>query len=242
MGYTIPWARINGFLLDVGKAMDAVDFHHRVLGGMQDLIPFDCPGMCLRHCGRGHEVTALAGDPARVRVFNDRYRFLIPFDRNFTLQSWVTDFRCYESSEFVADWIRPAGIRQALLNKTPGYVVCLARSRTGPVFTEREVAIHRVVTAHLNNLFAVYDRMAARGRPAITVAELAPECSLLSRRESEVVALMVQRLSAREIGARLLISPRTVERHVATVYNKLNVNGRRELLERMCLCDFAAAS
>jgi DNA-binding CsgD family transcriptional regulator/pimeloyl-ACP methyl ester carboxylesterase len=48
----------------------------------------------------------------------------------------------------------------------------------------------------------------------------------LSRREVEVLALLARGLSNREIAANLVLSARTVERHIANIYAKLNVNGR----------------
>ncbi len=110
----------------------------------------------------------------------------------------MTDYRAYESSEFAADWIRPAGIGQTLANRFAGYVVCLSRSRTAPPFGEREVAIHRLVAQHLNNLHACHEKIAACNHPAVTLAELSPGCSLLSTRESEIVRLMAMRLTAKE--------------------------------------------
>lgn len=50
----------------------------------------------------------------------------------------------------------------------------------------------------------------------------------LSERELDVLELMVQRLSDREIAERLFISPRTVGRHANNIYAKLNVRNRRE--------------
>ena len=54
--------------------------------------------------------------------------------------------------------------------------------------------------------------------------------SKLSNRQQEVVALVIQGLSAREIGARLFISERTVETHLANVYERLDIHSRRELI------------
>lgn len=49
----------------------------------------------------------------------------------------------------------------------------------------------------------------------------------LSRRELEVLRLLTERLSDKEIADSLSISPRTVMAHVASIFNKLAVNDRR---------------
>ncbi|MGB3330339.1 MAG: LuxR C-terminal-related transcriptional regulator, partial [Thermomicrobiales bacterium] len=50
----------------------------------------------------------------------------------------------------------------------------------------------------------------------------------LTPRESEILRLIAGRMSDREIGEVLFISPRTVSRHVASILAKLGVHSRRE--------------
>lgn len=57
----------------------------------------------------------------------------------------------------------------------------------------------------------------ARGRPAD---------GPLSARELEVLALVAQGLSDREIAERLIVSPHTVHRHVANIRTKLGAGSR----------------
>ena len=54
----------------------------------------------------------------------------------------------------------------------------------------------------------------------------------LSPREREVARLAIAGHTAREIGAQLFISPRTVETHLANVYAKLGVRSKLELVGR----------
>lgn len=48
----------------------------------------------------------------------------------------------------------------------------------------------------------------------------------LTDRELEVLALVAEGLSNEEIGARLFVSTRTVERHLSNVYAKLRLSGK----------------
>ncbi len=52
----------------------------------------------------------------------------------------------------------------------------------------------------------------------------------LSQRQREVIGLVLEGLTAREIGARLFISERTVETHIANVYERLDIHSRHQLL------------
>jgi DNA-binding CsgD family transcriptional regulator len=55
----------------------------------------------------------------------------------------------------------------------------------------------------------------------------------LSRREREVVAALVAGLDTRAITERLFISPHTVQDHLKSVFRKVGVSSRRELLARL---------
>jgi LuxR family maltose regulon positive regulatory protein len=54
----------------------------------------------------------------------------------------------------------------------------------------------------------------------------------LTNREMEILNLLTKRLRNKEIGDRLNISPETVRRHTANIYQKLNVHDRRQAVER----------
>lgn len=52
----------------------------------------------------------------------------------------------------------------------------------------------------------------------------------LTERESDVVRLVVEGLTARQIATRLVLSPRTVENHVQNVLRKLHLHSRASLV------------
>jgi DNA-binding NarL/FixJ family response regulator len=54
----------------------------------------------------------------------------------------------------------------------------------------------------------------------------------LSRREHEVALLASRGETAAEIAARLVVSKRTVESHLVSIYAKLGVESKTELIRR----------
>ena len=52
----------------------------------------------------------------------------------------------------------------------------------------------------------------------------------LTEREKEILKLLVEGLSYKEIGSSLLVSANTAKKHVINIYNKLHVNSRAQAL------------
>jgi ATP/maltotriose-dependent transcriptional regulator MalT len=59
-----------------------------------------------------------------------------------------------------------------------------------------------------------------------------PLVAPLTNREIDVLNLLAQRLSNKEIAEKLFLSPETVKGHLRNIYQKLQVNTRRESVEK----------
>jgi DNA-binding NarL/FixJ family response regulator len=66
------------------------------------------------------------------------------------------------------------------------------------------------------------------GNPRAVPRAAGGEFAALTRREREVLRLLIQRQTDREIAEALCLGLRTVESHVASILSKLAVSNRRE--------------
>ena len=72
---------------------------------------------------------------------------------------------------------------------------------------------------------------------AIETFDLLCRAYALSQREREVVALLVAGLDTRAITERLFISAHTVQDHLKSVFEKIGIHSRRELLATLAASD-----
>jgi len=93
----------------------------------------------------------------------------------------------------------------------------------------RRLDVNGDVLTHVGTILAAIDPSSesAPGASAGLAADLA-----LTSREADVLRLLDERLSNKEIARELMIAPATVKKHTVTLYEKLNVHGRREAVAK----------
>jgi DNA-binding CsgD family transcriptional regulator len=122
----------------------------------------------------------------------------------------------FRKSATYAVLMRPFGVEYELklwLPAPPGHAraFCFARG-PGTDFSARDVDLLRLVRPHLARLRARWER--------------APRPPQLTKREQDVLELVAQGLTNREVARRLFISPGTVRKHLENVFEKLGVRTR----------------
>jgi DNA-binding NarL/FixJ family response regulator len=90
--------------------------------------------------------------------------------------------------------------------------------QSGKAIHENEIESENCVMAGIMRTFAKESHGSPRG-----------DKPLLSDREKQVVLLVVQSQSNREIGQKLFISDQTVKNHLHKLFDKLGVSDRLEL-------------
>jgi DNA-binding CsgD family transcriptional regulator len=106
----------------------------------------------------------------------------------------------------------------------------LERVELAPAFRARVDSARRVIEA-LDFEIEVFTSLAGgrlRGHPGYTAIQT------ISPQEKQIALLARDGLSNLEVGARLFLSPRTVEWHLRKVFAKLAISSRRELRTALC--------
>ncbi|MCU0503171.1 MAG: LuxR C-terminal-related transcriptional regulator, partial [Anaerolineae bacterium] len=118
----------------------------------------------------------------------------------------------------------PGGFIRVFVDLGPRMAGLLARlRRTG-------VAPH--YTRQILQAFGEYTPAAPNQGAAASPMGRSEPIEPLTEREREVLALLAQRLSNKEIAQALVISPQTVKRHATNLYQKLQAGGRREAVAK----------
>ena len=124
---------------------------------------------------------------------------------------------------------------EAALHHRNAFLASLAQDLTASLATvaERAAQARAFATnsdraaAHVGGLTDIA-LVASAAAPAVADVALATSSARLSRREAEVLGLLAQGLSNREIAGVLWLSERTVERHITGLYRKIGVERRSE--------------
>lgn len=236
------WKRLYDCIAELSEAESLPDFDHRLLEKIRQLLPTDLHTDMFELSSSG--VLRLADsagppiDPRWLALWEDRYRFVVPpvFDRRKPLQ--VVDWCRTCRDEYAALFILPQGIGASLYLEAGreesgvSRVIVVHRPR-GRRFGLRDLAIAEALAGHLPALRLRIRRLELREEELLLRVESAVERGRLSRREMEVAGFLCRRLSVPEIGARLRLSPRTVETYAARAYEKLGVYDRRGLIRKV---------
>ena len=92
--------------------------------------------------------------------------------------------------------------------------------------------IGKILTAFKDNEYIAIHGESDLPETQATPLSTQPLVESLTNREMEALDLLAKRLSNKEIAEELFISPDTVKKHLNNIYGKLNVNSRRQAVEK----------
>jgi DNA-binding CsgD family transcriptional regulator len=146
-----------------------------------------------------------------------------------------------EFRSYFRNFLQPNGlVRHAgfmLLDETANqaWIFNFHRPAAAPEFADLELARVRLIRACLQGQATGASSTDAR------IPDTG-ELSDLTMREHEVVMAVAHGLGNKQIAARLGISPRTVENHLRSIYDKLQINSRTQLVSLLYRINYNAAA
>ena len=214
------------FLWRVRAPASAAGFVNAVLEGLKRLIPCELVSYNEFHAAsRTIRTTALPASvlpPKRTAPVTRPYRDhplllhqLLTGDGQPRRITDIGSMRVFRGTALFSEAYRPARLRWETAMTLPapaGTVRCVALDRDGRDFSDRDLQILRLVRPYLFEVQRELDAISG-------VRSLNP-------RERDVLALVGHGKTNREIAAALGISPRTVQKHLEHVYDKLGVRRR----------------
>ncbi|MGI9952698.1 LuxR C-terminal-related transcriptional regulator [Moorellaceae bacterium AZ2] len=247
----LPWHHIHNFLLDCGNVRDPRNFSKQVVNEIRHLVPYDQARVYyINDNGVIYDVYLVGVDRKWAELYCEYYskvesgRYGIFYNlarRDYyfitDIENCVYDWINREPDEFVLDYIRPQGIRFSVgfgLFDTYNTLkcVCILDRTKSDKFTARELNILNVVWPHLNNLYKnLYVNAADCSKRDVKVNY--KSCQALTPREKEIVNMLCNGVTPASISKKMHISLFTVYKHIAHIYEKLNVSNRQELLVKI---------
>jgi LuxR family maltose regulon positive regulatory protein len=126
-----------------------------------------------------------------------------------------------------------ASLKRALTLAEPeGYVRIFVDEGMPMAHLLSEAAIQRIMPNYVGKLLAVFDVEKQKRENSSSSSPSQPLLEPLSPREPEVLRLIAQGLSNREIGERLFLALDTVKGHNRKIFGKLDVKRRTEAVVR----------
>ncbi len=240
---TVPWLKVHDYLLQVGSCRTIPEFMRSACTEVEKLIPFETAGF--HNTIDARCLYAVGQDDRVIASYNDYYRTKQPgvlasdgahLDPRFVLSTPVIEWKKYNSLEYATDFMFPNGMFKTIAHAFPVHQVTLSahRSRLSPDFTDADVTIMGLLNQHLNIYWSfLVERKEAMYGPAPSEREIGEKFCVLTSRETELCSLLARRLTTSEIARCLFISRRTVEKHVESVFQKLDVRSREQLRLRL---------
>ncbi len=179
-------------------------------------------------------VSLARGDPSTALAL------LEPFRQQVEAKGWVDEqlkililqaiaFRALGEKDEAA-----RSLGEALTMAEPGGFVRIFVNEGQPVAQLLHVTLDRGIAPHyIQRLLTAFSM--DETQPAVSAQTRAPQAGLvepLSQRELEILQLIAQGLSNREIGKQLFLALNTIKGHNQNIYSKLQVQSRTEAIVR----------
>jgi Bacterial regulatory proteins, luxR family len=236
---SVLWGKLREFLLRLSYCQTKSEFLRTACIEIQTIIPFDTGSGVFDPL----DTTVLEGiglSDSGKESYNTYYRTKQPgflptggkhMVKEWLYSTWVVDWRNFDDLEFAADFMFPNRMYRSLGHFIPGHqlTIGIERSRMGPDFSQADIDNLGLVNEYVNALYSGMGKEGNISDTRISTESVKEGFRCLSHREAEICSLVARRLNTAEIATCLFISPRTVEKHIESIFEKLDVRSREQV-------------
>ena len=245
-GQGIPWKKIYHVVLACGNTHEPRAFAIQTLLELKEICPFD-QGLIFFVDGSGQIINHYLLDIEET--WGNAYREYFAKDdahiaqlkhiREVPDQPYirVTEWAKEPQGEFSTNYIHPMQLKYSLgfplfdPDGLPRLVFALDRlKRRGTNFSAGEVAAVTAAVRQLNNLYKNFFYQPTQNQ---ALGQIDWDSVGLTPREIEVASLLCRGVSPSNISKSLFVSQSTTHKHIAHIYNKMQVSSRQQLLVKL---------
>jgi DNA-binding NarL/FixJ family response regulator len=240
------YGRINKTVLALGELDNQRDLKDAFLSELKDYIVFDA---ALVDMARQEENRIVFGEPVALNVGSDYvaryYDYFQYIDTMyfFFVQDKLTEYQTSkyisddmrESSDYYLKWLKPQNLFYSIGAKILGRgnrlvgSVNLWRARSKGDFSKEDLDYIHILSKHFSQkLTALLLIDEKREKEQVKLKDKFSKY-LLTEREVEVLALLLEGFKTHEIADKLFISTDTAKTHIKHIYHKTGVHSKIEL-------------
>lgn len=240
------WNSINEILLEAYALDREIDITSKFLKMLTRLIPFTRAFFLM--CDENNDIIVENSafynineqkqqDYINKFYQQDYIKYIINDTRSIVFRDTdILEEDARKQTEFYKEFLSPQDLPFGsgivfIKNENLLGILNLFRNNEIGNFTDKELNILNIFKDHLTNIIYSLRKnsVAIDGTSNVHICEL--EKYNLSKRETEIIKLMLDGLSNQEISDSLVISISTVKKHIYNIFTKLGINSRLQMLK-----------
>ena len=241
------WEKINEIILDIYSETDIYHLRKTFLSKLAELIPH---GKSFFDLGYKKHTKVVFFDPVSNNIEEQYLASYFKVYESVDIMFWFfsqnrsdiyreTDYitsAMLRTSVFYNDWMLPQGVHFSMGSRVAKEDILygsvnLWRGEDKGDFTDSEIEILEILNKHLSIYFHNRYPNGIRRNNEDEYSDTLIYLYNLTSRESEIVLLICQGMTSRQIADKLFISENTVKKHTYNIFKKMKVSSRSQIIK-----------